>query len=957
MPALKNISKRTNHNILVALAIFMLPFALTVDVNAQIRYVFDHIGMEDGLSSNKVNQINMDSRGYIWISTDNGLNRFDGYRMRQYFTSFDPKNIHSNSFRSVNEDGNRVLWVGVKHNDYTLYHMDQDRFDCDVDGYLKRLGLKKPNPNHRIKVDENKNLWVRGDNGLDNYDFGKKSWKHYNIPNIEKIFVRDKKAYLVQRDLTIKIISFDTGSIATDLSLKQQAKNFNSERLHIFVDTRHGIWISNRMHDQLLHKEPGADVWHQFKEGTDCTKLDVNFIDESPYGTIMIAMGHQSICYYDPESRTIRETDKTQIQLPSGTVNYARKLGNSVWIGYEREGLAVTTSPLPGLETPYLKSNESALANKMNTTSFAADNNKNVWIATDGDGIYVMDFYANLKRHFNLENKLNVVVSLFKDRKGRIWACTYKDGVYIFDNVNATPLHIKGGERGLADDNVWCAKEDHRGNVWIGNLLKGVQMWDEEQKCFLPPAVKDVTVSDITLSPDSVFIVATPDGHIDFDYKTGRVWNCGFDDMVYRKYNIKDKGITRVTFDSRHWLWEGGNNGLIIRNKSNNTYLHIGHKEGLANEVIHGIVEDAEHNMWISTEYGIARIIIDENAKSPSLEKMHIQNFSTHDGLMSNLFNAGALYAGGRFVLAGSTNGYCTIRPKLVPKTQEKYKVVITELYLGPDSCCAAVDTNMTYRIKNNEPHIRVCYSTLNSRAITKMRYAYRLNSDDEWAYTNSTELIFSHLAPGNYTLELCQLAESERPCQCPTRLHLYVCYPWWLTWWAITLYALVAIAILATSYILRKKMKLLKTNILELQNGFLLGIEKYQNERIRESIKPSEVEVANEDEEFKKRVVKVIEAHIDDCDFTVEQLSHELGMSRANLHRKLVAISGRGPLGVIRLIRLRRSQQLLEKSQMTIAEISYAVGINNPKNFSRYFKEEFGVTPTQYREGKLGEK
>jgi len=950
--------KLTNHiantyirNLIAAITLFMALFLLPTNVHAQIRCTFEAIQMDRGLSSNKVNFVYHDSRGYIWIATENGLNRFDGYRMRQYFTRFDPKNIKSNSFRSLYEDGNRVIWVGVKHDDYTLYHMDEDRFDCDVERYLKKLGLKNIPTQYKIKIDANRNLWVRGDKGLEHYDFKKAKWKHYDVFGIEAIYIRDSKAYIVQNDLTIKIISFNTGRIETDNSFKQEVSDFCCVRPRIFVDSHHGIWIFNRMHDRLLHKESGAKKWHEFKPGIDCTNLDVRSIAETSDGVILIANGHLSLCYYDKDTRTILEPDNKQSGLPSGIVNYVNQYEKSIWVGFEREGAAVALTPLSGFESPYIKSNNAAPLNNMNCTSFAVDDNNKVWIGTDGEGIYIVDHYANLVRHFDLEDKLNVVVSLFKDSKGRMWVCTFKDGIYIFDSPTATPIHIKEGECGLADNSVWCAREDFQGNMWIGCLINGVQKWDEKKRCFLPTGIKNITVTDMALAPDSIFIIATPNGHLDFDYKTGKVWNCGFNDDVYKKYGINDKGTNRIFFDSRQWLWEGGKNGLIIRNKHNNTYLRLTCDNGLANEVIHGIVEDKEHNMWISTEFGISRVIIEKGTKVPSLENMTIQNFNNYNGLQCNLFNDGAILASGQFVLAGSTNGVCTIRPKLVPKKQEKYEVTITELDLGHDSVCASVDTNVVYRYEYNESHIHVKYSTLNSSAITNMSYAYRLNSNKEWTFTHSTELIFSHLSPGNYVLEICLLSDTKDVCDKITRLKFYVCYPWWLTWWAITLYILIAIAAGIIFYQTKKKITVLKDNIAEMQRGILLAMEKRQNERIRESIMPSEVEVADEDMDFKNRVVKAIESHIDDCDFTVEQLSRELGMSRANLHRKLVAISGQGPLGVIRLVRMKRAKQLLEKSQLTIAEISYSVGINNPKNFSKYFKEEFGVTPTQYRE------
>ena len=85
--------------------------------------------------------------------------------------------------------------------------------------------------------------------------------------------------------------------------------------------------------------------------------------------------------------------------------------------------------------------------------------------------------------------------------------------------------------------------------------------------------------------------------------------------------------------------------------------------------------------------------------------------------------------------------------------------------------------------------------------------------------------------------------------------------------------------------------------------------------------------------------------------DLSVEELSHELGMSRVHLYKKLLQITGKTPIEFIRIIRLKRAAQLLRESQQNVSEVAYQVGFNNPKYFSKYFKDEFGVLPSVYQE------
>ncbi|MBN2597857.1 MAG: response regulator [Marinifilaceae bacterium] len=113
--------------------------------------------------------------------------------------------------------------------------------------------------------------------------------------------------------------------------------------------------------------------------------------------------------------------------------------------------------------------------------------------------------------------------------------------------------------------------------------------------------------------------------------------------------------------------------------------------------------------------------------------------------------------------------------------------------------------------------------------------------------------------------------------------------------------------------------------------------------------ISPSEVQITSMDEKLIKKAVAIVEKNISEAGFSVEDLSKELGMSRVYLYKKLVSITGKSPIEFIRIIRLKRGIQLLEKSQMNIAEIAYEVGFNSPRYFSKYFKEEYGILPTAY--------
>lgn len=130
-----------------------------------------------------------------------------------------------------------------------------------------------------------------------------------------------------------------------------------------------------------------------------------------------------------------------------------------------------------------------------------------------------------------------------------------------------------------------------------------------------------------------------------------------------------------------------------------------------------------------------------------------------------------------------------------------------------------------------------------------------------------------------------------------------------------------------------------------------LLAQQELLQKRFQKQIEvnPAEVTITPVDQKFLTQALEVVEKNMDNPDFSVENFSHDMFMNRVTLYRKILSITGKTPIEFIRSIRLKRAAQLLEKSGMSVAEIAYEVGFNSPKNFTKSFKEEFKILPSQY--------
>jgi len=142
--------------------------------------------------------------------------------------------------------------------------------------------------------------------------------------------------------------------------------------------------------------------------------------------------------------------------------------------------------------------------------------------------------------------------------------------------------------------------------------------------------------------------------------------------------------------------------------------------------------------------------------------------------------------------------------------------------------------------------------------------------------------------------------------------------------------------------------METLQLKVSNIKNQKLLAHRKFNDKM---EINTQEIEISSLDEKLIQKAILIIEENISNTEFTVEELSQQLHMSRVNMYKKMIAITGKSPIEIIRIIRLKRSLQLLQKSQLSVAEIAYEVGFNTPRYFSKYFKEEYKLTPSEARE------
>ena len=408
-------------------------------------------------------------------------------------------------------------------------------------------------------------------------------------------------------------------------------------------------------------------------------------------------------------------------------------------------------------------------------------------------------------------------------------------------------------------------------------------------------------------------------------------------------------------------LWIGTQNGLfkVLVDLSTERI------SGLANNCIRSLVMDAQGNIWAGTACGISRI-------TPT-----VVNYGEDDGIpsVSMMERAACLTDNGRLVFVHHSSAATVFRPEWLSDDSTPCTPVLTAMFVNGlaasdeagrhgtcdeagwhESCPYTVGLSLCLHYDEN--YLTFQFSSLDYAHPSHVRYRYRLcGLEDEWHTDDETvglaEADYKALPPGEYIFEA-QAVSADGEWSEALTVQVSIRPPFWLTWWAKTLYALLLCALIAiflTLYLKKKKAALVRETDNRVNQLFEMREAARHQFAAGTNVDPKKIGVTPEEEALVAKLLKAIEAHIADEDYGVEQLATDVTLSRTNLYGKLRNMLGISPADFIRNVRLKRAAQLLtDNPTLSINEVSVRVGFSTSRNFSTQFKKMFGVLPSEYR-------
>ena len=813
---------------------------------AQGKFMFKHLEVSNGLSHSQVNYIYKDSRGFMWFGTVSGLNRYDGYSYKLFqHNQQDTTSIIDNYISNIQEDADANLWINTGSG-YVIYDSRKERFKRNVANELRKLGIQRNVES--IFIDKQKNLlcYVRG-LGVYQYQSASKKLLLFaqdgragNLSRGIITDIREGKAYYVimfQSGL-MECINKRTGKILRKENYIPANFGINTNKFFVYVDSDNDCWVYTEGSYGLWLYHANTRSWEYIsnmptKSVYTLSSNVVKDIAQDANGNVWIGTDHGGIDVINKKKGQVINlvndpTDERSIS--HNTINCIyRDNTNIIWVGTYKKGISYYSESIFKFEVDHM----SYYANQKNfnndATILAEDTKGNLWIGTNGAGVICYNKSTGMRQLYQhipgQESSLagNIIVSLCASRDGKVWIGTYLGGMDCFDGSRFIHYkHNPNNPNSLANNNIWSIVEDNEGYIWIGTLGNGLQRLNPKTGQFLTfnnrkaQLLTSEYISSLCLGRDDMLYIGTAIGVTTYNIRTG----------VFERFTTNKRGdqplstnnVNQLYVDSRGLLWVATREGLNIFDRKNDKITALFKTNGLPDNVITGVIEDTNKNMWVTTSNGVSNIIVATNPKTGDYSYT-FYNYDERDGLQSSEFNMRSILRSSRGeILMGGIRGYNIFNPEIIKYNRTLPKVVFTDLQLFNNSVKvdSVYDGNLILKeglnwtkeikLKYRQNVFSVEFSSMNYVLPEKTKYAYKLEGfNQDWliADENVHKITYTNLAPGTYTLMVKAANSDGFWNESAASLKIVIEPPFWRSGFAYLFYILIIISLLVRARIM----------------------------------------------------------------------------------------------------------------------------------------------------------
>ena len=784
---------------------------------------FRRLDTREGLSNSMVSSILRDSRGYVWLGTGYGLNRYDGYRIRTYFSyDKDTTSLRNNRVDEIQEGYGGRLWLKQGMN-YSVYDPVTEKVDRTPSRWLNQQGIV--GSIESLHLDSKKNYWVKTyEDGFYYYDPVTKNLKHFKFGYGEDEFPKEfgVSAYTESKEGMILVSTYGELLCIDGPNGKVIWRNDHVKRAleayndyWVTTDKEDNIWVITHSTGTYIYIKK-EDRWY-----TSLTELmkargfgnvpDDILVWEVCYdakGLLWVATDHLGVLVLDFENKEWRQFTNIKgddTSLPDITIKhlYLDQLGR-MWLASYKNGVAMCAETLSNFK--------SLAVGDINTMT--EDREGYYWLGRNDGGIIKMDpktlepVETFTKQSLGVPS--DIIVGSYASRDGSLWFGTYEGGLLHYKN--GTWKNYRASDPGSAfmTNNIWGITEDLWGNIWVGVLGGGAVRIDKntgQQRSFTTEnsVLNTVWTNSISTASNGWILLGNSEYYALIHPGNFKVINGTFPQDNSLKAITVSTATTQAVWDSRGLLWQCSPSGVVIYDRKTGQKTLLDMKSGLYGSNAVSVTEDTRHTMWVATDHGLSNIT--PQKQDDGIWSFTIRNFNDRDGLQPGPFNQRAIFCSrsGELLLGGQ-DGLDIISTLKLGDGNNQEKPIFSGLVLfdqevevgvpydGRVILDEALDMQRRIRLHYSENQFTIHMASDNGGVNNTTRFIYQLKGfNDKWIKTTAVnpDITYMSLPPGSYTLCVRMLKDDGTMGEQESQLDIIIDSPWYNSWWAWTLYGL----------------------------------------------------------------------------------------------------------------------------------------------------------------------
>ncbi|WP_375562201.1 two-component regulator propeller domain-containing protein [Bernardetia sp. OM2101] len=834
---------------------------------------FDKLTSQDGLSQNTVTSMLQDNLGFVWIGTQNGLNRYDASNFKTYKVEQNKNSIPDNHITFLLQTEDNFIWIGTQDGGLSKLNTITEQFETFAHDPQNPLSLSAGAVTSILKDSKNR-LWVGTSiGGLNLFNPQTKTFDHYrNDERNQNSLAQNHITDILEDNQKRLWIATAEGGLDR---FEENENKFVHFRPSIYGSSSSAPSSEQIVGLEIIKKQDSESrqltnkLWIATRDG------GINSLDlDTEIFTVLEAQ----------EQKTIDKTGKpTTKNLFSGKIiTTFESFGDEIFIGTQEDGILIINTSNNQIKR--LESNPSLRYSLSNNhiTSIFKDNQNSLWIGTLAEGINKFNPIKNKFAHFREEADKpkslpdSRITSIFKAQNDNLWIGTASGGITLLtpknqkERIFKTYQHREKDETTIASDKVSVVYEDRQNQIWVGTS-EGLELFNDKKQTFeqvllynekltnpkktsvkeiyqdtknnywiglyqqgllqlLPSGetqlFKNETYNDFSLSNNYVRVIfedrignlwiGTEDGLNLYDNSPNSEKFVRYMHQIENENSISNDEILSITEDDDGNIWIGTANGLNKFDVKKGLFTVFTEKDGLPNNIIHGVVCDIQNRIWVTTSQGVAEI--DPYSKT-------IRSYDMSDGLQSNEFISGSVFqekiidkqTGEEkqgFIYFGGINGFNRFNPDSLSYNTDVPKLVFTQFSLfnkaiSPSDKNSYLEKAIPYTNEITLPYdanvFSIDFSVLDFIAPHKTRYSYYLEGfDKEWHFTDRNFVTYTNLTSGSYVLKVKGSNSDGIWNDTGIEIKIIVTPPFWRAWWFITLSVFLFLVITIGGYNVR---------------------------------------------------------------------------------------------------------------------------------------------------------